>query len=89
MIRTRSSWVRKHECNLCAVPPSPPKVDAITDLRAEPHLAVADDAGEGELAAVGGHVLLQPTPGAGDHVEDLAAVPQAPERALKLRFPDL
>ena len=60
-----------------------------TDLRAEPHLAVADDAREGELAAVGGHVLLQPTPGAGDHVEDLAAVPQAPERPFQLGLPDL
>jgi hypothetical protein len=33
-------------------------------LRAEPHLAAADDADEGELAAVGWHVLLQPTFGA-------------------------
>ena len=60
-----------------------------TDLRAEPHLAVADDAREGELAAVGGHVLLQPTPGAGDHIEDLAAVPQTPERSFQLGLPDL
>ena len=55
---------------------------ALSNLRTESHLAVADDAGKGELAAVRRHVLLQPGPRAGDHPVDLAPVPEAAVCAL-------
>ena len=56
---------------------------ACTNLRTEPVPAPLDDAGEGELAAMEGDVLLNPAAGARRLAEDLAALPQAGVRARR------
>ena len=68
-----------------------PKLDmdfpSLSHLRGEPLLAAADHAGKVELAAVRGHVLLEPRLGAGRLAVHLAARPQAPVHLVVLLGP--
>ena len=58
--------------------------DKVFYLRAEPHPAAADDAGEGEASPVRRDVLLQPGERAGALAEDLASRPEAAVGGLAL-----